>query len=239
MERKMQCPNCKSQISDEVNKCGVCGVHIDTHPTPVNAGFPNWAKGLLLGTFVGLLILCFLGAVYYFFYLQPAQSAPQPAQAVTVVVAPPTQIASTPTIEVPPSQIPMPSETLVPTQSPTPIPTSEPQFCDAFEGIKMTTVYMDWKKGEPLELYIKMPGGVPGLEKEITGASGEWNYRVEIGNHNSLQCDIIKGYRERLYCQIILPDEYESAVQPMSLYVNKCETDVYANESAFLPEIKK
>ena len=103
----------------------------------------------------------------------------------------------------------------------------------------MTVVYMDWFSGRALEFYIKMPGGVPGLEKKIPGASGEWHYRAKIGDYSSAQCDIISGYKERLYCQIILPSKYESAVHPISLYASTCDEDLLSGEDAFLPEIKK
>ena len=233
----MQCPNCKNQISDTANKCSVCGVHINQPPVSTKAGFPDWAKGLLAGTVVGLGLLIFLGIAYFFFYLKSAQSSPQPTQALTMIVEP-THIPPTLTKIVltatPPATT---TPTATPTQSPTATP--EPQYCDAFEGLEMTIVYMDWKRNEPLALYFKMPGGVPGLEKEIPGASDEWKYRVEIGDYKSSKCEVIAGYKERLYCEIILPAEYEAAVHPMSLYVNKCEKDIYINDFAFLPEIEK
>ena len=204
---------------------------------PAKGGLPEWAKGLLIGGAIGLVLLACLGGGYYFFYYQPLASAPQPTAIPTEIIAPTPIPPPTAIGEILPSQTPTTAPIPTPTESPT--PTTEPQYCDAFSGIKMTVVYLDWKLGIPLELYIKMPGGVPGLEKEIPDASGEWSYRVEIGDYNSSDCNIIAGYRERLYCKITLPEEYESAMQPMSLYANKCETDVYLNQNAFLPEIKK
>ena len=231
----MQCPNCGNQIPDASKKCGVCGVALNTQVAQANTGIPDWAKGLLVGGGIGLVFFMVLGAAYVFFYLRPSVSMVEPTQIPTAVVAP-TQIPPTAAVLVEPPSEKTPTPKIAPTQSPT--PTAEPQYCDAFEGVNMTVVYIDWYKDEPLEFYIKMPGGVPGLEKEIPGASGEWNYRVKIGNHNSTGCDFIAGYKERLYCEIELPAEYEGAVHPMSLYVDTCEQNVYSGQSAFLPEIK-
>ena len=232
----MQCPNCSSQIPDTAKKCGVCGVLLHTQQTQENTGLPAWAKGLLVGGGIGLIFVILLGAAYLLFYLRPSIVMVEPTQAATMTFVP-TQIP--PTVEVlveaPPEETP--TAIIEPTQPPT--PTAEAQFCDAFEGVEMTVVYLDWYKNELLEFYIKMPGGVPGLEKEIPGASGEWNYRVKIGNYNSSGCDFTAGYRERLYCKIDLPSEYESAVHPMLLYVDTCEQNIYTGQSAFLPEIKR
>lgn len=234
----MQCPNCSSQIPDTAKKCGVCGVLLHTQQTQENTGLPAWAKGLLVGGGIGLIFVILLGAAYLLFYLRPSITMVEPTQIATMTFVP-TQIP--PTVEVlveaPPEETPIPTPTMEPTQPPT--PTAEPQFCDAFDGIEMTVVYIDWIKNEPLELYIKMSGGVPGLEKVIPDASGEWNYRVKIGDYNSIGCEFIEGYRERLYCKITLPNEYEGAVQPLSVYVDRCEENLYTGQSAFLPEIKK
>jgi len=240
METNMQCPNCSNQIPNTAKKCGVCGASLDALPEPVKAWLPDWAKALLTGMGIGLIIFAFLGTAFYFFYLQPSRSvAPPPTETITMTVepaqAPPT--ATVIVIETLPSEMPTLTPTTTPTQTPT--PTEETEYCDAFEGIDMTVVYMDWLKGEPLEFYIKMPGGVPGLEKTIPGSPEEWTYRAKIGDYSSSHCDIIAGYRERLYCRLILPKEYESAMQPMSLYVNTCGEDVYKNQHAFLPEIVK
>ena len=186
METNMQCPNCSNQIPNTAKKCGVCGASLDALPEPVKAWLPDWAKALLTGMGIGLIIFAFLGTAFYFFYLQPSRSvAPPPTETITMTVepaqAPPT--ATVIVIETLPSEMPTLTPTTTPTQTPT--PTEETEYCDAFEGIDMTVVYMDWLKGEPLEFYIKMPGGVPGLEKTIPGSPEEWTYRAKIGDYSS------------------------------------------------------
>ncbi|MCP4140947.1 MAG: zinc ribbon domain-containing protein [Chloroflexi bacterium] len=235
----MQCPNCGSQIPDSSKKCGVCGVLLQPQQAQATTGFPGWAKGLLIGGGIGLIFFAVLGAAYFFFYFRPSITMIEPTQIPTAVIAPTQPPAPTvaAVVESPPEETPLP--TIEPTQAFTPTSTAEPQFCDAFDGVEMTVVYLDWIKNEPLELYVKMSGGVPGLEKEIPDATGEWNYRVKIGDYNSIGCEFIEGYRERLYCEINLPNEYEGAVQPIAVYVDKCEENLHTGQKAFLPEIKK
>lgn len=198
---------------------------------------PNWAKALLLGGGLGFFLLLSMGAAYYFFYSRPLQIAAPPTKIPTMTVEPTRGIPTLTETLSPPTQAPTEALTSTPTEPPT--PTDEPQYCDAFTGIEMTVVYLDWFKGEPLEFYIKMPGGVPGLEKEIPGAVGEWTYSVKIGDYSSENCEYLAGYRERLYCSMSLPEEYEKAARPMALFVNKCDENVFSNQNAFLPEIKK
>ncbi|MBT3338902.1 MAG: hypothetical protein HN855_00655 [Anaerolineae bacterium] len=229
----MQCPNCGNQTPSTTDKCRICGSPIE------KAGVPTWAKDLLKGMGIGLVVFALLGAGYYFFYLQPARSVPQPTETSAVIIEP---TAVPPTVtevlaEILPSETPTPEPTLAPAETPTSTP--EAQYCDLFKEIDMTIVYLDWFKKEDLGFYIKMPGGVPGLEKEISDASDEWEYRVRIGLYNSYECEFIAGYKERLYCEISLPPEYESAMHPISLYVNTCDEDVFESPNAFLPEIQK
>lgn len=197
---------------------------------------PNWAKALIIGGGLGFFVLICLGGAYVLFFLRPFQAMESPT---------PTRVIL-PTAET----IPMPVATLaLPTQPPTatltatatkpPTATPVPQYCHTFARIPMSVVYMDWVRGDPLEFYIKMPGGVPGLEKKIPKADDDWVYTAKIGNYTSGKCEFIPGYPERLYCEIILPQSYAESVQPMSLFVNKCEGDIYPKDSAFLPPMKR
>ena len=232
----MHCTNCGNQVPNTANVCGHCGVPLGAPntppppPLPARTGLPGWAWGLI-GTGAGILILACLGvAGYYFLISQPSQPVPQPAQVVTVVVQP-TRIFPTATevlSQAAPQQIPT-----------SPAQIAVTQYCDTFDGIDMKVVYMDWMPGVPLEFYFKMPGGVPGLEKDIPGASGEWEYFAKIGDYSSSDCDIIQGYKERLYCTIALPKEYSNAMRSLTLNVNKCDSDIYSNKTAFLPGIEK
>ncbi|MBT6151463.1 MAG: hypothetical protein HOH75_05680 [Chloroflexi bacterium] len=110
-----------------------------------------------------------------------------------------------------------------------------PNRCDLFDGKSMKITYLDWMPGAPLQFHIKMPGGIPGLEKDIIGDNNPWEYTVQIGNTSSSECEIIEGYKERLYCSIPLPKEDANSMRSMSLSVNGCDDLIYDNKTAFLP----
>ena len=45
----------------------------------------------------------------------------------------------------------------------------------------MEVVYLVLEPGVLLQVYFKMPGCVPGLEKPISGDPGPWEYELKIG----------------------------------------------------------
>lgn len=107
--------------------------------------------------------------------------------------------------------------------------------CSLFDGSNFSIVVLDWQAGQPLVFYIKMPGGVPGLEKPIPGDNGPWNYSVNFGAYQTQDCKVEPGFPERLYCSINLPSEYQNSSQVLELYVNGCEASVYQNLQANVP----
>jgi hypothetical protein len=117
------------------------------------------------------------------------------------------------------------------------VETAAPDRCELFNDINMSVTYLDWTSGAPLQFYFKMPGGVPGLGKNIAGDTGAWNYSAQIGSYPSSNCNIIQGYEDRLYCTVSLPSDYSSSMRPLTLNVNDCESPIYSVETAFLPEI--
>jgi len=109
--------------------------------------------------------------------------------------------------------------------------------CDLFGGLDMSVVYLDWQPGSPLKFYFKIPDGVPGLERQIPGDSGSWEYSAAIGDYSTNNCGY-EGYKERLYCSISLPSGYSNAVRPLSLSVNGCDSAVFNDQMAYLPGIE-
>ena len=112
-----------------------------------------------------------------------------------------------------------------------------PDRCDLFDDMDMKVTYLDWTSGAPLKFHFKMPGGVPGLGKEITGDSGIWKYSAQIGSYTSSNCEVIQGYEDRLYCTVPLPSTYSSTLRPMTLNVNECESPIYSIQAASLPAV--
>jgi hypothetical protein len=131
---------------------------------------------------------------------------------------PPLPPDNTPTFTVPPA----------PTSTSTPIPEGPPERCWIFEQITMKIIMLDLLPDDTmLTLYIRMPGGVPGLELPIEGDAEPWQYHVELGEKISEACSY-QGYEERLYCFIPIPPEYHNTAQPFNLYVNLCEHPLHS-----------
>jgi hypothetical protein len=172
---------------------------------------------LIIG--VGAFIL--LGGMDFFSLVQPTQPTPVPI--VIYVTATPQSAGQQPAA-------PQPSPTRSPTRAsePTLAPSTKTvDRCGLFDDSKMKVVYLDWVAGAPLQFYVKMPGGVPGLEKKISGDSQPWNYSVKIGDVTTGDCRFIEGYKERLYCSIDLPSGYANSVRTFNLSVNGCSSPIY------------
>ncbi|MBL8076949.1 MAG: hypothetical protein JNM55_03225 [Anaerolineales bacterium] len=116
-------------------------------------------------------------------------------------------------------------------------PDSANNHCSLFDGSNFSIVMLDWQAGQPLTFYIKMPGGVPGLEKPIEGDNGPWDYYVNFGAYQTQDCKIQPGYPERLYCSIFLPAEYANSSQVLELYVSGCNVPVYQDLNEDVPSM--
>ncbi len=108
--------------------------------------------------------------------------------------------------------------------------------CELFDTMAMSTIFLEWQPGTPLTFYIKMPGGVPGLERNITGDEDAWHYKAKIGGYTTDGCNY-EGYKERLYCRISLPSEYSSSIQPLDININGCGVPIFSDQRTELPGI--
>jgi hypothetical protein len=116
-------------------------------------------------------------------------------------------------------------------------PVAEPakfNRCEVFTGIHMSVVYLDWTAGSPLTFYIKMPGGVPGLEKNIAGDTQPWSYSAAIATATTNNCRF-EEYKERLYCTITLPSGYANTIRPLAVSVNGCSSPIFTDSMAAIP----
>jgi hypothetical protein len=189
-----------------------------------------------------LVLLGILGAAGYFFLFRgtpQGNPAPQPQRQVITVVVIPTE--PPPPAEEPqqPASPPVSTATSTPPPVQQPAPVEDTQYCETFEAIDYSIVYMDWIPGAPLTFYVKMPGGVPGLEKKIPGVSEKWTYKVTIGDYKTESCDIIQGYKERLYCSIDLPAGYSNSIRPIQVEASSCDTVIFEQQVHYLPGIEE
>ena len=110
--------------------------------------------------------------------------------------------------------------------------------CTLYEGLDMELAWPEWKKGAPLPVTIKIPGGVPGLELAIPDDKEPWDYSLKIGTSLSNDCTY-QGYKEKLHCSILVSEGYSESVQTLSLFVNGCSTPILNKDKAYLPEMQK
>jgi hypothetical protein len=123
-----------------------------------------------------------------------------------------------------PEATPTYTEAPAPTSTFTPTPEEEGRDrCWIFEQITMQIIMLDLLPSDTMmTMYVRMPGGVPGLEIPVPGDDNPWQYYVELGDMQSEACSF-EGYEERLYCFIPIPPEYHDTAQPFNLFVNLCE----------------
>ncbi|HRJ75439.1 MAG TPA: hypothetical protein PLX90_05540, partial [Anaerolineales bacterium] len=108
--------------------------------------------------------------------------------------------------------------------------------CSLFNENQIEFNALEWKTGEPFEFYFKIPGGVPGLEKNIANDSGDWEYYVSVGDYSSDDCKFIKNEsyaKERLYCSVNIPKDakYEFSLQSVNLFINGCNQPLFDQRS--------
>ncbi|MEW6029794.1 MAG: zinc-ribbon domain-containing protein [Chloroflexota bacterium] len=229
------CPVCGTQNRAGARFCGKCGTTflVAQRPSIVttpgrDAGRKSSVLGIVFGILaLGVLIIIgfgafiVLGGMDYFSPVQPVQ----PTQPPIVIY-----VTATPQAGNQQPAAPQPSPTRSPTRNPEstlPPSTKTVNRCGLFEGIEMKVIYLDWISGAPLQFYVKMPGGVPGLEKKIGSDSQPWNYSVKIGDVATDDCRFIEGYKERLYCSIDLPSGYANSARTFDLSVNGCTSPIY------------
>lgn len=165
------------------------------------------------------------------FLLAACTDTPAPPVVPIVIEAPSVQLPAPSRQEPSPVPSATPTATAIETQS----STSETQYCDLFDNIDISVVYLDWMRDTPLEFYFSIPGGVPGLEKDVPGASNEWEYSAIVGPYTTSNCKVIRDYAGRLYCTITLPSEYAYTAREMSLSVNNCDRPVYNDPAITVP----
>ncbi len=107
--------------------------------------------------------------------------------------------------------------------------------CALFSGLDMKLAYYDWEPGSALLFYLTIPGGVPGLEKQIPFDTDNWIYSAKIGDYNAEHCTF-QGYKEWLFCQFVLPEGYSNTMRDLSVSVNGCSTPIFSQHPAYLPK---
>ena len=106
--------------------------------------------------------------------------------------------------------------------------------CAQFETMEMNLVIHSIKEGDKsFTMYVKMTGGVPGLEKLFEGDESHWEYSAKIGGLESVRCSF-EAYAERLFCFFPITQGYYNTAQPFSLFVNECDEPIFGHPNLSL-----
>ncbi len=105
--------------------------------------------------------------------------------------------------------------------------------CLPFEGLEISVFLLNVPADTlVLPLYLKVPGGVPGMEGPEL-----WEYRALLGKIESYQCGL-QGFEDRLYCMFNLPPEAPGLALDLKLFVGDCEDPSYSLPNVSIPEPK-
>lgn len=122
-----------------------------------------------------------------------------------------------------------------PAPPPPPLPDTPPDdssgTCDPFAGMDISLMLLNVPADTlVLPLYLKIPGGVPGLE-----GPEHWEYRALLGEIESYQCGL-QGFEDRLYCMFNLPSDAPGLALDLKLYVGDCEDPAYSQPKVTIPK---
>jgi hypothetical protein len=103
-------------------------------------------------------------------------------------------------------------------------------FCNPFENMDISVVLLSVPADTlVLPLYLKIPGGVPGME-----GSELWDYRALLGEIESYRCGL-QGFPDRLYCMFNLPPEALGLALDLKLFIGNCEDPAYYQPKVTIP----
>lgn len=231
----MKCLACGFNNRETARFCENCGAKLNANNSKPFVGQKSASQNLLFFGCVGLSLLL-VGAIWLLWssgYI-PVIVKPLQTERVVFTETPfvPTRI---PTVQS--TRIVMGTATSRPVQALPSTKTPAPQInrCELFDQSKMSVIYMGWLEGTPLVFYVKMKGGVLGLENQIAGDTQPWEYSVQIDNIVTRDCSLIQGYEERLYCNIKLPSGFAGTYRSFNVFVNGCEQPVYTRSMNDLP----
>jgi len=88
-----------------------------------------------------------------------------------------------------------------------------------------------------LPLYLKIPGGVPGLSRE--DADPETTvYSALLGDFEAYQCGL-QGFEDRLYCMFEIPETAAGRGWDLNVFRGDCPAPVYSRSMVSIPEPSK
>lgn len=223
-------------ISGTVDSDGLCGAFL-TEPNPmiaplsINQGISYGTHALLPGSpLIDILPDC-AGLTDD----QRGVSRPQPQGGNCDPGSYEFDPANPPPTPPPPPPPPDPGQVPTPTTGPE---SSSSTRCDLFDGMEFSLILLNIpRETTNLTLYLKMLGGVPGLELEITDDPDPWIYSALLGNTESEECSF-QGYESRLYCTFVLPATALGSAQDLTLYLNECDDPILSLPQVSITEPK-
>jgi hypothetical protein len=105
---------------------------------------------------------------------------------------------------------------------------------------EMSLMLLNYRNTPPpdnlLDLYVKMPGGIPGLTLSSSIEDGmPWDYSIQLGNGNQNKCTTQSNYTDRLYCTVLPTRAQENTPQTFNLYLNGCKDPIKTFLGQYIP----
>ncbi len=130
-----------------------------------------------------------------------------------------------------------------PTLPPTPEASPEPgtlapavDSCQPFDPAEVSLVLLGLRPDTlHLPLYLKIPGGVPGLSLENADVETK-SYRAVLGTFEAYQCGL-QGFEDRLYCMFELPESAAGQGLELNIFINDCPGPIYSQFTVSIPEL--
>jgi RNA polymerase sigma-70 factor (ECF subfamily) len=134
-----------------------------------------------------------------------------------------------------------PEPTLQPTPDVSPDPgASAPAAdrCQPFDLDEVSLVLLGLRPDtQQLPLYLKIPGGVPGLGLESADPEA-MGYSAQLGDFEAYQCGL-QGFEDRLYCMFELPESAPGRGWDLKVFRGGCPEPVYSQSMVSIPEPSK
>ncbi len=109
-------------------------------------------------------------------------------------------------------------------------------ICYSFAEMEVSLVLLGLPEDtRNLPLYLKVGGGVPGLDPEAVNGAGLYEYSAKLGDIQAYQCGL-QGFPDRLYCMFNMPPGTGGTALNFELRLNNCEDPVYTLPMVSIPE---
>ena len=210
-----------------------------TGPTAQKSNLINGVMGFGGATAVlGVMVWIIFNLIFNTYKILPNFPRAELENTPAVLAPPaPTDSADQP----PPPQPPPPPPPPPPQPLSLPATSSDSELsvrCNLFDGLEISLILLNLPaETRNLPLYLKIEGGVPGLDPDVMNGEELYEYSAKLGDIQAYQCGL-QGFPDRLYCMFHMPPGTEGTGLDFELRLKNCEDPVYLLPKVAIPEPK-